>query len=143
VEAYFPLVGQQLHTEVVIPPHAEVANAIGAVVGGVVQQMRVEIHPLDDESGFRVHLPDGVHDLGTLEGAVQYARGAVSLHLENQARKAGAEQVEVSMARHDSSAPVRAGWGQELFLGTELVFTAMGRPSLARGQVPEPGQRSD
>jgi N-methylhydantoinase A/oxoprolinase/acetone carboxylase beta subunit len=136
VEAYFPLVAEQLHTEVIIPPHAEVANAIGAVVGGVVQQMRVEIHPLDDESGFRAHLPEGIHDSSTLDGAVQYAQQAVSIYLESQARKAGAEQVEVSMVRHDSSAPVRAGWGQELFLGTELVFTAVGRPSLARGHLP-------
>ncbi len=142
VEAYFPLVAQQLHTEVIIPPHAEVANAIGAVVGGVVQKMRVEIHPLDDESGFRAHLPGGVQDLATLNGAVQYARQAVELYLADQAKKAGAEQVEVSMARHDISAPVRAGWGQELFLGTELVFTAVGRPSLARTQVREPSGRS-
>jgi len=139
VEAYFPLVARQLHTEVIIPPHAEVANAIGAVVGGVVQQMRVEIHPLDDESGFRAHLPQGVRDFGTLEGAVRYARQTVERYLEDRAKKAGAEPVEVSMARHDTSAPVKAGWGQELFLGTELVFTAMGRPSLARGRPSEPG----
>ncbi len=143
VEAYFPRVARQLHTEVIIPPHADVANAIGAVVGGVVQQMRVEIHPLDDESGFRAHLPEGIRDFGTLDGAVQHARQVVSLHLHGRARKAGAEQVEVTMARHDSSAPVRAGWGQDLFLGTELIFTAMGRPSLARGQVPEPGGGGD
>ena len=48
VEAYMPRVAEQLHTELVIPPHAEVANAVGAVAGGVVQRQRVLINPLDE-----------------------------------------------------------------------------------------------
>jgi len=132
VEAYFPRIAQQLHTEVIIPPHAPVANAIGAVVGGVMQQMRTEIHPLDEDACFRAHLPEGVRDFSSLNEAVQYAQRVVSAQLEEQARQAGADQVEVTMIREDKSAPMRGGWGQEIFLGTELVFTAVGRPSLAR-----------
>lgn len=131
VEAYFPLVAEQLHTEVIIPHHAAVANAIGAVVGSVIQQVCVEIHPLDGESSYRAHLPDGIHDFGTLDGAVQYAQHAVTLCLDDRAKEAGAENTDITMERHDHSAPVKAGWGQDLFLRTELHFTAIGRPSLA------------
>jgi N-methylhydantoinase A/oxoprolinase/acetone carboxylase beta subunit len=131
VEAYLPRAARQLHTELVIPEHAGVANALGAVAGGVVQQMRVLIHPLDQESSFRLHLPDGVRDFDTLEQSIAYAQQVVPGQLEALARQAGADQVEVKMAREDLTAPVKGGWGREIFLRTQLTFTAVGRPSLA------------
>jgi hypothetical protein len=38
----------------------------------------------------------------------------------------------VQMERVDRRAPVRMGWGEEIYLGTDLTFTAAGRPSPAR-----------
>jgi len=131
VEAYMPRVAEQLHTELVIPRHAEVANAVGAVAGGVVQQLRATIRPLN-ANRLRLHLPDGVRDFSTVEEAVAYARQVVPVQLKVLARQAGADQVEVQMVRLDRDAPVAAGWGQRVYLGTELTFTAVGRPSLAR-----------
>jgi len=132
VAAYLPRSAQQLHTDLVIPDHAGVANAVGAVAGGVVQQTRVVIHPLDAlENMLRVHLPDGVKDFKNLENAVDYARQVVSVYLEAQTRQAGADQVEVKMVRQDQIAPISAAFGGELYLGTELTFTADGRPGLA------------
>jgi N-methylhydantoinase A/oxoprolinase/acetone carboxylase beta subunit len=134
VEAYLPRTAHQLHTELVIPDHAGVANAVGAVAGSVVQQTRVVIHPLDAlENILRVHLPNGVKDFKNLENAVKYAQQMVSTYLEAQARQAGAEQVEVKMIRQDQIAPISAAFGGELYLGTELTFIAVGRPSLAVG----------
>jgi len=131
VEAYMPRVAEQLHTELVIPRHAEVANAVGAVAGGVVQQLRATIRPLN-ANRLRLHLPNGVRDFSTVEEAVAYARQVVPVQLKVLAQQAGADQVEVQMARLDRDAPVAAGWGQRVYLGTELTFTAVGRPSLAR-----------
>jgi N-methylhydantoinase A/oxoprolinase/acetone carboxylase beta subunit len=132
VEAYLPRVARQLHTELVIPPHAEVANAVGAVVGGVVQQLRVMIRPLDADQRFRLHLPDGVRDFSTVEEGVAYAQKVVPVQLKALAWQAGASQVEVQMSRVDRGAPVAVGWGQHVYLGTELTFTAVGRPSPAQ-----------
>jgi N-methylhydantoinase A/oxoprolinase/acetone carboxylase beta subunit len=132
VEAYLPRVARQLHTELVIPPHAEVANAVGAVVGGVVQQLRVMIRPLDADQRFRLHLPDGVRDFSTVEEGVAYAQKVVPVQLKALARQAGASQVEVQMSRVDRGAPVAVGWGQHVYLGTELTFMAVGRPSPAQ-----------
>jgi len=134
VEAYMPLVAERLHTELIIPPHAEVANAVGAVAGGVVQRLRVLISSLDGGGRFRLHLPDGVHDFGDLEQAVRHAQQVMLPHAEALAQQAGAEQVEVRMARTDRRAEVGGGWGEEIYLGTELIFTAVGRPSPARRQ---------
>jgi N-methylhydantoinase A/oxoprolinase/acetone carboxylase beta subunit len=131
VEAYMPRLAQRLHTELIIPPHAEVANAVGAVAGGVVQRWRVLIAPQDDGDGLRVHLPRGVHDLEDLEEAVAYAQARMVPWIEARAQQAGAAQIEVQMERNDRNVVVKAGWGDELFLGSELIFTAVGRPSPA------------
>lgn len=131
VEAYMPRVAESLHTRLIIPPHAEVANAVGAVAGGVVQHQRVLITPLDDGDSLRLHLPDGVRDFRQLDDAVAFAEKQMLPWMEAQARQAGAEQVEVQMTRQDREVLVRAGWGDRIYLGSELTFTAAGRPSPA------------
>jgi len=133
VEAYMHSVAGQLHTELTIPSHAEVANAVGAVAGGVVQQLRAMIRPLDTGEQFRLYLPDGVCDFPTVEEGVAHAQRIVPIQLEALAAQAGADQVEVRMNRLDQTVAAAAGWEQEVYLGTELTFTAVGRPSLARG----------
>ena len=133
VEAYLPRVAEQLSTELIVTPHAGVANAVGAVAGSVVQQLHVAIRPIDGSQRFRLHMPDGVVDFGSVEEGVAYAHQVVPDQLKMLARQAGADQVEMRMNRVDQSAPVRATWGQEIYLGTQLTFTAVGRPTSARG----------
>ncbi len=127
-EAYLPRTAGLLHTDIVIPSCSEVASAVGAAVGSVIQQVRVELRPLDSRGLFRLHLPDGVLDFEALEEGVAYAHQAVPPLLEALAQQAGADQYEVHITRHDRRAPVAAGWGEEVYLGTELTFTAVGRP---------------
>jgi N-methylhydantoinase A/oxoprolinase/acetone carboxylase beta subunit len=131
VEAYMPRVAERLHTRLVIPPHAEVANAVGAVAGGVVQRQRVLISPLEDGDALRLHLPEGVRDFRYLEDAVAYAQEQMITWMEDLARRAGAAQVEVQMTREDRNVLAKAGWGDKIYLGTDLIFTAAGRPSPA------------
>jgi N-methylhydantoinase A/oxoprolinase/acetone carboxylase beta subunit len=131
VEAYMPRVAERLHTRLMIPPHAEVANAVGAVAGGVIQRQRVLITPLESGETLRLHLPEGVQDFADLEIAVAFAQKQMHTWMEALARQAGAAQVEVQMTRHDRTVDVRMGWGNQLYLGTELIFIAGGRPSPA------------
>jgi len=131
VQAYMPRVAEQLHTRLIIPPHAEVANAVGAVAGGVVQRQQVLITPLEGGDLLRVHLPERVQDLPELEQAVTHAQRVMAPWMEAVARQAGADQVEVQMTREDREVLVKSGWGDRLYLGTELTFTAVGRPSPA------------
>jgi N-methylhydantoinase A/oxoprolinase/acetone carboxylase beta subunit len=129
VEAYMPRVAGQLHTELVIPHHTEVANAVGAVAGGVVLRRRVLIRPVGIDDHFRLHLPNGVKDVFSVEEGVAHARETVTADLLALAQQAGTDQAEVRMERVDKNAPVR-GEGQSTYLETELTFTAVGRPSL-------------
>ncbi len=132
VAAYLPQVAAALHTELVIPPHAEVANAVGAVSGSIIQRRQVIINPLDEDGTVRLHLPDGVHDFTGVEAAVAYAQAIMPDHVTTLARQAGAEHVEVRVARHDQTAMTKGGF-MEIYLGSELSFIAAGRPSPARG----------
>ncbi len=131
VRAYMPRVAERLHTNLIIPPHAEVANAVGAVAGGVVQRQRVLIAPLEDGETLRLHLPRTMLDFHDLEEAVAYAQEQMYPWVESLALQAGAAQVEVQMERQDSDVLVQTGWGDRIYLGTELIFTAVGRPSPA------------
>jgi len=130
VEAYMPQSADKLHTQLFIPEHAEVANAIGAASGGVIQRILVHIRPLEGGSPLRLHLPEGLKDFSDLQEAVDYANAHMVPRIEAQAQRAGAKQAEVKMNRVDKRAKVR---GQEdIYLGTELTFVAFGRPSIAR-----------
>jgi len=133
VAAYMPGVAERLHTGLIIPDHAEVANAVGAVSGGIIQRVRVLINPLDGaEDRLRVHLPDGIQDFDELEGAVAYANQRMTPYVAELARQAGAEQIETRATREDHWAPVLRGRTATLYLGSELVYSAVGRPSPAR-----------
>ena len=132
VAAYLPQAAASLHTELVIPPHADVANAVGAVSGSIIQRAQVVVNPLDD-GAVRVHgLPGGPADFRGLEAAVRHAERLMQEHLAGLAMEAGAEDVELSRTREDLWAPVKGAMGQEVFLGSTLTFTAAGRPSPAR-----------
>jgi N-methylhydantoinase A/oxoprolinase/acetone carboxylase beta subunit len=132
VETYFPPVAERLHTRLVTPPHAEVANAVGAVVGSVVQTVRATIRKLPDEQGYRIHLPEGVEDFSELEEAAPFASQEVARLAEKQALRAGASNPQVQVRRHDQVYRREDNAGEEIYLGTEVTATAVGRPKMGR-----------
>ena len=116
------------HTRALIPEHADVANALGAAVNGVVQRVRVLVRPHD--VAYRFHLPDGVADFQELDHGIEQTRARVTSLLTEQAARAGAAHPEVHMTREDRMAPDGYGGDGEVFVESELVFTAMGAPAL-------------
>lgn len=132
VEAYLPRTAEQLDTELVIPNHADVANAVGAVAGSVVQRLQAMIQPRGDDHLVRLHLPEAVLDFPSIEEGVAYAERAMLPELLALARKAGAGGIETHVTREDHYVPTRGGWNEQVYLGTDLTFTAVGRPTLAK-----------
>jgi N-methylhydantoinase A/oxoprolinase/acetone carboxylase beta subunit len=130
VESYMPEAAEKLNTQLMIPDHAEVANAIGAVSGGVIQRHKLLIRPLNAGLKFRLHLTEGSKDFVDLESAVHHAREYMLPRIKELAQQAGADQVEIKMDRRDKRAKARGP--KNVYLGTELIFTAVGRPSIAR-----------
>ena len=131
VHHFLPRAASLLGAEVVLPEHANVANAIGAVVGSIMQTVRVLITPQDGGEVFRVHCEDGVHDFAGLEEAAAFALQAAENRAAELARRAGAIAVTVSVERRDQSALAA---GDELFVQSLVTATATGRPHLAHDQ---------
>jgi N-methylhydantoinase A/oxoprolinase/acetone carboxylase beta subunit len=132
VSAYMPSVGHRLNTEVVIPLHAEVANAVGAVTGSVVQRAQAQISPLGEGEQLRVYLPSGAQDYLTLGDAILHTRETMLAHVVELATEAGGEQIETHVNQRDFWIPVKGAPTQKLYMGSELTFSAVGRPSPAR-----------
>lgn len=137
VGAYMPAAAQALGTDLVIPEHAAVANAVGAVVGSVVQVVEARITPLGTDSVYRLHLGREVRDFSDLEAAVAWAMEAGQALARERALQSGASTVEVHVEREDHEVEVAAGWGSTIYLGTDLHFTATGRPAPVDPAAPQ------
>ncbi len=131
VGTYFPEAARLLNAHLEIPPHAEVANAIGAVVGSVVCRLHIPILP-DEEGRLHVHLPDHTAPFAELEKAVAYAEALGRQIAPAQALRAGAENPQITTSRQDHRAPIGQGGSEELWVRTVLEITATGRPRLSR-----------
>jgi N-methylhydantoinase A/oxoprolinase/acetone carboxylase beta subunit len=130
VATYYPEVAQRLGARLVVPPHAGVCNAVGAVAGGIMQSVTALI-TAPNEGGFRVHLPSGTRDFGNLEAAAAEALKEATDLAAEQARRAGADAIEVSHRRLDKVH--RDGMGAAIFLESRIEVTAFGRPRIAGG----------
>ncbi len=128
VGSYYPAVAEALGTALVIPPHAEVTNAVGAVASGVIQRASVLI--TQPEPGrYRVHGDLGPKDHASLETAEQEAALEARQRAEEMARAVGAKTIETVVDHQTSAAVVD---GKEVFLEGRIVAQAVGRPRLAR-----------
>jgi N-methylhydantoinase A/oxoprolinase/acetone carboxylase beta subunit len=126
---YYPEVAPRLGTRLVVPRHAEVCNAVGAVAGGVVQSLTALITS-PGEGQFRVHLPASVHDFETLDDATAFAEAEADRLAAEQALTAGAATAEVRRETQDKI--VRDAGGGEVFLERRILATAYGRPRIAQ-----------
>ena len=124
---YYPAVAERLNARLVIPRHAEVSNAVGAVAGGVTQTVKALI-TAPEEGRYRVHVPSGVQEFAELEEAAECAEREARALAETRAREAGAREVRVEAQRHDRIA--RGKDGSEVFVESEISATALGRPRL-------------
>lgn len=65
--------GKKLNTEVIIPEHAEVANAVGAAIGRAEEKIEILIRPDFGTDKYLVYSPIERSALSTLEDATEYA----------------------------------------------------------------------
>lgn len=120
---FYPAMADYLDVEVDVPEHAEVANAVGAVVGVVKQLIQITITPI---SGRRVmvHAPEQQREFDTLEPAAEWASQIAGQLALKKAESAGGSQITVSIARSDN---IVEHQGQTTFFESTIVATATGR----------------
>lgn len=124
---YYPRLAGRLHTDIVVPPHAGVCNAVGAVAGGVVQ--RADGLLTAPRSGvIRCHLPEEVTDFEDLEEAARHASGVLECLARRAALRIGADDITVHVDRRDEIVACKDG--SSLFIESRLAAVAAGRPAL-------------
>ena len=125
--SYYPAVGEKLGCKMILPEHAGVANAIGAVVGRVTMR-RMGTVTAPAEGRFRVHLDTGPEDFTTAESAMARLEAILSEAALGAARAAGAEDIRLTTARDIRRAMAE---NREVFLEATVTIEASGRPRIA------------
>lgn len=128
-KTYYPAVGARLGTTMIIPDHAGVANAIGAVVGRITMR-RAGTVTAPSEGRYRVHLEDGPEDFADSESALTRLETVLRSKTEQAAVEAGAADVRVSATREIKTAQAEA---RDVFVEATVTVEASGRPRIALG----------
>jgi len=136
VGAYYPEVARRLGAPLVIPPHAAVCNAVGAVAGVVSQAIDILVNQPSFKV-FRVHDPTGCRDYPESEPALEHARRVSSELALAAARRAGAADPHVETSVTEKLAQV--GPGTDYLAEAVVRSTATGRPLAGHAGVSDKG----
>ncbi|MCI5077820.1 hydantoinase/oxoprolinase family protein [Oricola sp.] len=127
--ACYPEAGALLATETLIPDHADVANAVGAVVGQVRVSVSAEI--VQPTEG-RFEITGLADNAGTVftdaEAALTAAEALCRGAAERQAHEAGAGAVTASVTRDVRTATIE---DRAQFVSATVTAIASGRPATA------------
>jgi N-methylhydantoinase A/oxoprolinase/acetone carboxylase beta subunit len=126
---YYPAVGQRLGCRMVLPEHAGVANAIGAVVGQV-RQVAQGVVTGAGEGRYAVHLAEGPKVFADRDAALEALETALSQEVRERADRAGAAELTLRAAREIREVEIE---GRAMFVEAAITVTATGRPRVAHG----------
>jgi N-methylhydantoinase A/oxoprolinase/acetone carboxylase beta subunit len=126
---YYGAVGDRLGARMVLPEHAGVANAIGAVVGQVAMTATGTVTS-PGPGAFAIHLPAGPQRFADRDTALAALETALTLEAETRARDAGVGEIRLSVEREINEVVVE---NQPMFIEARLRVTAQGRPRIAVG----------
>ncbi len=129
VHFFLPQAAKMLETDCIIPPDADVANAIGAITSSVRIVRRAEVSP-NDAGGYTVHGLPGHPMFAELDEATDYASDELVRIVREMAYQAGTSQTEVEVTTNDHVAAM-AEEGR-LFVGRMVEARLSGRPDLVR-----------
>ena len=123
---YFPEVAKQLDVELYLPEHADTANAIGAVMGAVVQISHVTV--TQPEFGiFYLFHRDSPMKFDNLDVAIAEATRIAKEEAFTLAAAAGASSIETRI--RENANHVKNDIDGELFVSTTITAVASGRPN--------------
>lgn len=128
--SYYGAVGERLGARMILPEHAGVANAIGAVVGQVSQRVTGLVSSAG-EGRFTAHLAQGLQVYPDRDAALDAMEAALVAEATTRARAAGAEDLRVTTTRDVKEAEIE---GRSMFIEATLTATASGRPRVAHSR---------
>ena len=122
---YFPEVSRKLNVDLELPEHADTANAIGAVLGAVVQIAHVTVTQPEFGVFFLFHRDEPIR-FDSLDKAIERATRIARQEAYDMALSAGAVSIETRIDRDANH--VRHDIDGELFVSTTVTAIASGRP---------------
>ena len=126
--AYYGAVGARLNARMILPEHAGVANAIGAVVGQVAMVAEGTVTAAGPGL-FLAHLPSGPARFPDRDAALAALEQALAADAGARAALAGVDHPRLTVVRDIREVPVE---GQPMFIEARLRVTAGGRARIAR-----------
>ena len=126
---YYGAVGTRLGARMILPGHADVSNAIGAVVGQVAMVATGTVTS-GGPGVFVAHLAAGPRRFDARDAALAALEAALAEDARARARAAGVEEIRLSVAREIDEVAVE---NQPMFIEARLRVTARGRPRIAVG----------
>jgi N-methylhydantoinase A/oxoprolinase/acetone carboxylase beta subunit len=124
--AFYPEVARRLGAPLIVPEHAAVCNAVGAVVGVVSETVDILVNQ-PQWKVFRVHDPAGIRDFPEPEEAIAAAKEASRELALAAARRAGAMDPHVETVVTERRASSSSG---DAYLAEATVRSrATGRPA--------------
>ncbi len=129
VRAYFPEIARMLGAELKLPEAAEVANAVGTVMGKIIERVTVIIRPDEVGAGYAVHTPEERLGFKELEAALAEAERIGREYVLKRGREAGGKDLEINMEREDKYGRLSSfREDDKIFIETRLGFSAVGKP---------------
>lgn len=125
--AYYGAVGERVNTQMVLPKHGGVANAIGAVVGQITMRELGLIEGAGDGT-WRVFGDDGPTDYNDQEVAYQALRDTLGAQVQQAAHMAGAAEIRIRFEEDVQEAVIE---GRTVFVKGSVLAIASGRPRIA------------
>jgi N-methylhydantoinase A/oxoprolinase/acetone carboxylase beta subunit len=130
--AFLPSVAEKLGTQAVIPFHAGVANAVGAITSAVAVREECFIKPY--RGGFHLHASSGVAFFANLEEASGEGERRLRQSAFRKAKEAGADEVEVMIDSQEKRATTSGG--DSVFIEKTIVAHAVGNPKIYHEDLP-------
>jgi N-methylhydantoinase A/oxoprolinase/acetone carboxylase beta subunit len=124
---YYPQAAKSLNLDLILPQYGHVANAVGAVMGSVVQRSEIVITQ-PTQGIFRIFHGAAPFDCTDLSEALSQAEAIVKQQAFTLAKSAGAADVDIRI-RHDNK-HVMSELDGELFVEAKISAIATGKPVL-------------
>ncbi len=128
VHLFLAPAAKMLGTTAVVPEHADVANAVGAITSSVCVHQRVEICA-DDSGGYAINGLEGTPTYGDLEEATRVAAEELRRRVLRLARQAGTDETAVDIHLRNRHAAIADG--SDLFISRWVEARLTGRPHVA------------
>lgn len=135
VAAWLPAAAQFLNTELLVPNHAEVANAVGAAVGQIRVAFDALVRPDRESMTYTAYAPEGRRDFAQRQEAEKWVLDTIRQLAEKRIEEWGGDNAVLS--ERITPHHVIDSDGNPLYIETKITVEAIGNPSAIQNDTGE------